>query len=324
MKKLTLEEIKKRIDDYVASGGSIYDERRVLPYYENLRGIVRRARKSGNKDFDMVDAYKLFGYTFDREYGDYCDLLNILSEHVDANGYVDSIKSIEGKDSPKTLLKKLSTSLNCAPCDYLILMTDFRYKKAVISTNYIEQLRKELKELYPTGDIRNIKRENPAQYNKIRHVCKYSPEVSANDMQSVAEFFGLTNPRFSSTSIYQHLNVKKVINKLTLLFPDKHIDSFAKTHPVNYFEAIRCAASENKTLKQWLEQHGFTYTQAQNTDRLSKTAVDSKAREEQLLSIRSKIAGQAQPEFKTKQDEYYYKKGLAQLVVSELEKQQTM
>ena len=121
---MTLEDIKKRIDDYVANGGSIYDGRRELPYYDNLQKFTKKIQSTSNPAFTIVDAYKLCGYTFDREYGDYHKLLQVLSEHADENGYVDSIKKIDGSDAPKTLLKKMSTPLNCSPSDYLILMTD--------------------------------------------------------------------------------------------------------------------------------------------------------------------------------------------------------
>ena len=319
MKKLTFEEIKERIDNYVANGGSIYDERRSLPYYDNLIRLTKRIRQTSDPNFTIVDAYKMFGYDFDREYDDYCRLINVLQEYTDTEGYVDKLKETSGANSPNDLLKKMSATTNCSPSDYLILMTDYRYKKSIISTNYIDQLRKELQLAYPTGDINNIKRENPTLYNKLRHVCKYSPEIGFNDMQSIAEFFGLTNSRFSDKSIYQHLNTKKILNEINQLFPDKKIDIFAKTHPTLYFKATKCATSQNKTLRQWLEEHGYTYTQAQNTDRLSKTIVDGKVREQEIANITSKIVGNSQPKFDTPIEKYYYKKKLAQLVISQLD-----
>lgn len=318
MRKLTLAEIKQRIDDYVANGGSIYDRRRQLPYYDNLQKFTKRVQLSDNPNFTIVDAYKLCGYTFDREYGDYHKLLQILKEYADEKGYVDSIKKIEGSDAPKTLLKKMSAPLNCSPSDYLILMTDYRYERSIIITDYIEQLRKELKEAYPTGDITHIKRENNLLYEKLRHVARYCPEVGA-DMQSVAEYFGLTNERFSSTNIYQHLNAKKVLAELFKLYPDGVIDSLAKDHPTLYHNVTKCAASENTTPKAWLENNGFTYTPAQKTERMYKTVVDSKVREKELLSLRNSLVGKMRTDFADPIEEYYYKKKIAKLVLQQLE-----
>ena len=323
MIKLTLTEIKKKIDDYVASGGSIYDGRRTLPFYDNLQKFTKRIQQTTDPNFTMVDAYKLCGYDFDREYDDYCKLINILKEFADENGYVDSIKEIDGPNSPKTLLKKMSSLLNCSPSDYLILMTDYRYKKAIISTNYIEQLRKELKSAYPTGDLNNIKRENRSHYDKLRHVCKYGSEIGVNDMQSVAEFFGLTNSRFSDTNIYQHLNFKKILSEIWQVYPNGEIDAFAKDHPSLYYKTTKCAVSQNKTVGQWLEEQGFKYIPSQKTDRFSKTLVDGNIRENELLTIKNNITGNSTPTFNNKRDEYYYKKSIAKLVINNIEHSNT-
>ena len=319
MKKLTIEDIKKRIDEYVTNGGSIYDGRRQLPFYDNLQKLTKRIQSTTNPEFTIEDAYKLCGYDFDREYGDYTRLISTLSSYADKDGYVDSLKKIKGADAPKTLLKKMATALGCSPSDYLILMTDYRYEKAIITTDYIDQLRKELKATYPDGDITNIKRENPTLYEKLRHVCKYSPEVGINDMQSVAEYFGLTNDRFSNTNIYQHLEQKKILAELHTLFPDGNIDVLAKNNPTLYHKIAKCAASEDKTIKQWLGDNGFNYTPSQKTNRFSKTVVNSKTREQELFSTIKSLVGNLKTDFKDGKDEYYYKKNIAKLILSHLE-----
>jgi len=323
MKKLSIEDIKQRIEEHIANGGSIYEPRRQLPFYNNLQKLVKRIQKSGNPDFTMIDAYKLCGYDFDREFAEYLKLIELLKTNADENGFVDSIKKIKGDNSPKTLLQKMASKIKCSPSDYLILMTNYRYSKAIIATNYIEQLRKELNETYPDGNIINIKRENPTLYEKLRHVCKYSPEVGINDMQSVAEYFGLTNERFSTTSMYQHLEIKKIIKDLWDLYPDGIVKELSKDNLTLYHKAVKCAVSQNKTLKQWLESNGFNYISSQKTDRFSKTVVDSQVREKELMKARSKILGEERKTFSNAKDEYYYKKNVAMLVLNHLEQQRT-
>ena len=59
---VTLDRLKKAIDDYVASGGSIYDSREKLPYIILMNNYVRNNKDKG---MDIQKAYKECGYDYD-------------------------------------------------------------------------------------------------------------------------------------------------------------------------------------------------------------------------------------------------------------------
>ena len=202
-------------------------------------------------------------------------------------------------------------------------MTNYRYKEVIISTDYIQQLRTELHREYPGGNITNIKRENPRLYEKLRHVCKYHPELG-QDMQSVAEYFGLMNDRFSNTNIYHHLQEKKIIKQVREICPDGNIDKLSKEYPSLYFQVTKCSTSHNQSVLEWAESNGFSYNGAINVGKLTKTKVDAEIREREINAIKTRLISQFPPKYTNDREEYYYNKEIAQLVVKELDKISSM
>ena len=123
--------------------------------------------------------------------------------------------------------------------------------------------------------------------------------------------------------MYQHLEIKKIIKELWTFYPDGIVKELSKDNLTLYHKAVKCAVSQNKTLKQWLEANGFSYISSQKTDRFSKTVVDSQIREKELMKARDKIIGEERKTFSNAKDEYYYKKNVAMLVLNHLEQQKT-
>jgi len=313
--------LKIRMHQHIANGGSIYDTKHKLPYYDYMQKLIREVQTLYNPEFSRADAHKVCGFDFDPEYNDYITLLDVLSQYADKDGFVDSIKKVGGAGSPKTLLKKLADHIGAAPSDYLILMTNYRYQKAIIRTDYILQLMKEFKEIYPNGgDTTDIKRLYPKQYEKLRHACKYGYEYGITDMKSAAEFFGLENERFSSSSIYYSLQEHEVLKKVLQLCPDRCIDNLQKLSPHTYFLVIKCAASNGLSIYDWCQKKGLTYNASQNIKKLAKTQVDSKKRERDLFEIRDRLIGVDKPKFKTPIDEFHYNKNLAKRTIEIAEK----
>lgn len=318
------EKLSLEINKHLANGGSIYDPKRQLPYYDRMQKLIRKIQKTYNPEFSRSDAHRACGFDFDPEYNDYTTLIDTLAQYSDENGFVDSLKKIDGANSPGTLLKKLADHIDAAPCDYLILMTDYRFEKAIIRTDYILQLMKEFREIYPNGgDTNDIKRLHPRQYEKLRHACKYGHEYGITDMKSAAEFFGLENDRFSSSSIYYHLQEHEVLKKVLYYCPDRCIDNLQKVSPNTYFLVTKCAASNGKTIHEWCISKNLTYNSSQNTKKLAKTVVDGKKREQQLLAIRDSLIGSSPKRFASPIEEFRYRKNLAKKVIEIVQNQLT-
>ena len=58
---VTLERIKKEIDDFVDNGGDIYSKREDLPYYEAIYSFIRRRRNEG---WNLKKIYEACGYEY--------------------------------------------------------------------------------------------------------------------------------------------------------------------------------------------------------------------------------------------------------------------
>ena len=314
--KASFDYLKKKIDAHISNGGSIYDPKRKSPHYDYMQKLIKKIRASYSPEFSRVDAYRLCGYNFDPEYNDYLTLLDTLAEHADENNFVDSIKKIDGAKSPKTLLKKLSDQIDASPSDYLILMTDYRYENAIIRTDYVKQLIKEIREVYPPGsDTTGIKRDHPEIYYKITQLCKYGHDYGITNMQSAARFLKIENERFSSNDIFSHLRKKDIIKEALRYCPDGCIDELLKLSETTYFNIAKCAASEGKRISVWCKENGLTYNMGQNNSSLSRTKVDAKKRERELLTIRDRITQSQTRTFKDPVEEYYYRKNIARQVM---------
>ena len=95
-----IEKLKENIEAHINNGGSIYTPRRRNPYYNMMRYYVLKFRETDYPDMTMEDMYKLCGYTYDKEYAKYLDLLDGLNSFADENNFVDKVKKTKRKRWP--------------------------------------------------------------------------------------------------------------------------------------------------------------------------------------------------------------------------------
>lgn len=305
---MKIETVKDAILEYIKNGGSIYDERRKLPYYEKLHSLVKQERRKGNLDFDYADAYNLAGFEFDREFNEYMELIYELRNFADKDNYVDKIKNLTGKDNVRTALNILATSLKCSPSDYLILMTNFRFKKAIIKTDYILELYREIKEAYPSLDITGIKANHPHLYHKLTHILKYSKEF--NSMAELIDAMGFTGSKFLNTTSYHNVNENFIEKELKeKLKETKNIKEVFKLYPNLYSKTLRCALLNDQSMEDWLKERAIDY-QSENVKKFAKYRVDSDKREDELLKIQSSIRHSLHLNDATTPLQLYYQKKL--------------
>ena len=80
----------------------------------------------------------------------------------------------------------------------------------------------------------------------------------------------------------------------------------------------RCANSHNQTIPEWAQNNGFTYHNAINSSKLSKTRIDADARKRHIEALKKSYAITNPPNFTNDREEYYYNKKIAQLIAKDL------
>lgn len=280
-------ELNKRIAAHINNGGSIYDPKRELPYYDYLSEIVKSLKKSTGQDVTYADVYKMCGIKFDRDYNSFMEFLAELKKYSGPNKYVDRIKTneVRKKSNVYERLKNYADKFNTTPFDFLTLMTEFRFSECIVHTNdYVGLVQKEIKKAFPSGDLTGIKSTRNDLYEKLRHILKYSPEYSS--MQDLVTTLGFTMdgasycpPNTPSKSM--------VIQELTELFPTGVITKLKETNAKLHHYVILLSRKENKSTTQWYAENGFSYPETQSHPRLGQIKVDGNEREALLLKLKA-------------------------------------
>lgn len=313
-----IKKVRKQIQDYIDNGGSIYNERRTLPYYYNLRYIQIKLQKT-NANATIEDAYALCGFTMDREYHRFEKLKEALEAASDENGYVDAIKKEKEPAHTKNVLNMFAHELDCAPSDYLVLMTKYRYKNSIIQGDYISQLRDEILEIYPDGDITGIKKDHPNLYEKLRHFKRYAPEdITMNDTLA---YFALKGSNFGDTTLTKE-ECSQIKQEFVAKYNPTDIKCVKDFDFTDYQHLNKVAIKENISIYDLLTKLGYNIKTHAKVSSFSKTKVDTIKREHQLLSARREIISQLLSKgVNIPQDDrelYYFNKKVATLVMENI------
>lgn len=313
-----INKLKAQIDEHIANGGSIYDERRTLPYYDNMR-YLKDKLKATNPDITIESIYALCGYTLDREYHRFELFNDELSKASDINLYVDAIKSNHNHLHTRNVLNMLSKELGCSPSDYLVLMTKYRYRKAIVQGDYVSQLQEELSEAYPDGNTTGMKRQNKQLYNKLRHFAKYAPENIS--MSDALTFFGLNSDGYSDTPLTQE-QCEIIKKDFKEKYDPSTIDQVKDFDYSDYIRLNRVALRENIAVYDLLIKLGYSVKSHSNVPQLSRLKVDAKEREDYLLATRREMVGELIKRGESipqdSRELYYFNKKLASMVIDKI------
>ena len=273
-------------------GGNIYAPRRELPYYERLRSAGRAYERETGEKIPMEQIYSDCGIKFDRDFYVFSQFLEGLGEIATPEGFVDSIKSNKAPRSQVELRSYLdfhANEIGLAPGEYLILMTDYRYQNLTISGDYVSYLQEKFTKAYPTGQVKNLKAENPSLYWGLKHFQEYAPfELSYDDALG---FFGMQNmsARKGPQPVTGRIpDENKVLEELFETYPDGNIEGIFKDNPKLYYKVVRLAVSQDLPVTTWFENHNIAYPQGNDVARFSKFKVDAKEHEEKLITLRDK------------------------------------
>ena len=283
-----IENLKKRINEYVVNGGDIYAGKRELPYYEYLHTLKRRMSEYYNCDFSVEYMYSLCGITFDREYNNHKTICDRLAGYADKNGCVDTIRTdeMQAKDTVYTDLKNLALKYNVSMLDYLIFMTPYHFSSGRVVGDSIEKLKKDLLKAYPDRDLKGIRYDNPNLYERMRNIKLMLPVRLT--MKELADFLGFSNERFLDKKEDIKEKEMQVLEELHKTFPNKDVSNITNVAPALYFKMIRVCFAYDQTTKQWLKSKGFTYITSNAGSRLSATQISHKERETELMPLKKK------------------------------------
>lgn len=294
MDRLTIERLRERIIEHIQNGGSIYDKKNDLPYYDSLRYVKSCLTKESGREVSFEEVYALCGFKFDRnyheateEYKQFLSFYEKVRGFSDENGNVDAMRdpNVRKIDDTYNQLKNYADKYDTSPFDFLVLMTGYKFKKAYIPINYVDYLSQRLKQAYPKGNIDGIKREHPDLYESIRHLRKYLPEQLS--MQEVAEFLGVSNDRFGEEKLHTKINKQQLLQELAEVCPDRNVTHLQDINVDLYRKSIELSRMEDKTPYQWFDENQFNYDFKINVARLSKASVDTNARAKKLLEMRA-------------------------------------
>ena len=287
-----VQNLTKELSLFQKMGGNIYAPRRELPHYERLRSAGRAYERETGEKISMEQIYSDCGIKFDRDFYYFSQFLEGLKEIATPDGFVDSIKSNKAPKSQvelKSYLDFHANEVGLAPGEYLILMTDYRYESLTISGDYVSYLQKRFNKECPTGQVKNLKAENPSLYWGLKHFQEYAPfELSYDDALG---FFGVQNMsvRKGPQPITGRIpDENKFFEELYEAYPDGNIKGIFKDNPKLYFKGVRLAVSQDLPVSTYFENHNISYPQGNNVARFSKFKVDAKEHEEKLTILKDK------------------------------------
>ena len=298
-----IEELTKRIQNHIENGGSIYQPKRQLPYYEYLSSLKTRFSKRDGVKYETADIYKMCGFDFDPEFAAYLEIVADLRDLADENNYVDKTNNFKQvKSETYGKLCTLATKHGSCLYDFLVLTTGYRLKESNINIDYEKALIEQLKQAYPDRNLTGIRRGNSDLYEMIRHLRRYKyPTLS---IAEVINLLGFENSK-SVNSRHSAPDEEAYLKKLQELYPSKNIDESLYTDKEFYYTLIKISISKGLSLVQYLNQNGFTYLQGNLVARLAQMKVDEKARYIYLIGKKREFYMSHPIEKLTDKEKYY-------------------
>lgn len=298
-----IEVLTERIKAHIANGGSIYQPKRQLPYYDYMHMLKQKYSKRDGVKYEMQDMYKLCGFDFDPEYAAHLEILADLQDLSDKNNYVDKLKNFK-QEKPETYGKlcTLATKHNACLYDFLVLTTGYRLKEAHIDVNYEEALIARLEKAYPDKNITGIRRDNAELYEMLRHLRRYKyPTLS---MAEVIDILGFTNSRMLTDNFYS-VDEANTLRQLEQAYPNKVIDSSLYSNKEFYYRLIKISVLKKESLVHYLNNNGYTYLQGNLVARLAQMKVDENKRFDFLTKKKQAFYAKHNVEKLTDKEKYY-------------------
>ncbi|MGN0787704.1 MAG: hypothetical protein ACI4L6_01375 [Candidatus Onthoplasma sp.] len=280
-----IKELKNKIDEYVANGGSIYDGKRKNTFYEQLYYVRNKLSKLDGEDYSNADIFKMCGYDFNPDFDYFKNLKDMLRPFADESGEISTKELRDNHYAIYAEIRKGAKRYNVQPFDMVALMTGYRLSTATIETDYVAHVKRELLKAYPNRMVNNIKRENPDLDSKIRNIQQYM-HLS---LEETLEFLGFENTNIEShKSNQKKLSKSEVLNELKQYAVDNDVKNICTNNQPLYNKVVRLAMREHKSISDWFRDNGFKYMNVE-TKPLKLIRVDAHKRYDDLLNLKEKI-----------------------------------
>lgn len=281
----TMQQLKIEMDEFVNNGNSLKDTPiKKTPFYRII-DVLRR--KPEYKDWTAADFYEACGYVTKRGFS-ISKLERELAKVADPKGYVDCIKERVSGDKKKLgrQVSDQAEKFGCSPAAYLLLMTDYRYKRVMVQGDYIEHVRKELLEVYDPGEtLIGLKSMCPKLYDKVSMIAEYTNQ----NMKQTALFLGFDYD--SSPDDEKYVAIDKFYETFMHYFPSGEVPSLGRNSGL-YRYAMRCARSLDISVKNLFKSYGFKY-KGLEVPHFNRMLVDFSKDEEYLLGLKQKYYSQS-------------------------------
>lgn len=277
-RELTIIRCFEEIDAYILAGGKMDKKVKEYPFYHTIKKFIEKEKAKGiNISYDEIMSLKGLYES------DFTEVYKIVEKYADENGCIDSIRATRDFNT----IKSKAFTFGCSPGEYITLFTGYHFSKAVLPVdNYIKTLKKELTIALKGGtDASGLRQNNPALYQKVKHLRTYFPEGS---LVSIEETFNVLG--FSYNGVYKPfkpVNEKYMFSKLEAMFPDKVIDKLDHKNPLTKALLMQ-GLKNNMFLPEYLRANGFTYNPVRSSTRLTQTNASEKL--ESLRAINEDLA----------------------------------
>ena len=293
--------LKVRMAQHIANGGSLYDSKKQRPYYDYMDYVFHEILKH-DETLTRAELHQLCGFEYDTEYNEYTILLNMLKQYADENNFVDNVKKSKGIKSAKTLLQKFATDMNVSPSDYLILMTPYRYAHNTYiklgnnpNLTYLNRIETMTREVYPVGaNATGLKREHPHLYEAFRN---YLGSVGGESlgiftMADLFDYLQLQNDYISAQTPAHNSKKYQLLKKVKDFYPDGNINKIIKEHYNEYIALTRLARQEKLSITNFFKENNLNYTIGQEVNRLGRIQVEPNRREKEILTVKNNLLSQ--------------------------------
>lgn len=262
--------------EHFENGGTLHETRKSLPFFEDMRNVIKKEKRHTGKTITNRDALErvgIFGYS-----DIYFSLLPIfdLPKFKDANGNVDSYRKdgiYAGQYSQFSKILDMPESL------VIQLVGNENLETSILHTDLVSYVRKSLQDYLDShGTFINIKRNNPPLYELMRTVKNNLPTPNGVPM-SMGRFVSLLG--FSSSThkfsfdTQEELDIDKIVSKYVQM-KDKTFDyeiSIKDISKSDYHKLQEYAQRKNISFEELFKTYALEYKGGINCKHLKYVSV---------------------------------------------------
>lgn len=264
-------QLYQKVTEYLSKGGSLHIPRHDLPFYSQIKGMLKKHKRQTGKDAtpkQMLESVGIFGYS-----DIYYAYLPILDMSAFKDLKTKCVDSYRKHPDIKGIICYQASLLDIPESLFVQLVLNENLEKSVLQTDRIAYCRKLMKDYVNTcGSFIGIRRDNPELYELMRSVkdnvrTSNGVPISMTDFVNIMGFEDVKHSFLKKFTGTIH-DIEKIISNIkaecnTLKKTDlKASDLSRKDYDVLCEYAIRT----NTSLSKIFEKHGLKYIDQGNKE----------------------------------------------------------